>query len=92
MAARQTEASKPPVGVPKPKPLSSTPAHSSAGAKLKVSGTKKEKDRLKGVIVKKKSNPTKHKAVPKEGANVSDNSHDADELGVRELKRRKTDG
>lgn len=80
------------MGTSKLKPtVPSTSVHLSGGAKLKASGQKKEKERLKGVIVKKKSNAPKNKVVTEEGANVSDNSRGADKLGEREAKRRKTD-
>lgn len=86
VAVRQSEASKPPTGASatKRKSASLAPTDFSAGKPRAV-------QKLKGVIVKRKTSTTKHIVVTKERANVSDNSLHADKLGEREAKRRRTD-
>lgn len=74
----------------KPKPATSN-TDPSAGAKLKASTSKKERDRLKGVIVKKKTIATKDKILTKQGGIITPNSQGVDILAERKAKRRKTD-
>ena len=91
VAARQSEASKPPVVATRSKPAMS-PTDLSVNLKPKASVSKREKDKLKGVIVKKKTTAVMDKADAKPGGIVSDNFRGADTSSDREAKRRKTDG
>ena len=94
VAARQNEASKPPLAtVPKSKPAaSSTSADSSVIAKRKLSGARREKDKLKGVIVKKKANNAKDKNDTKQRSAFSDTSQLKGQSEEPEAKRRRTGG
>lgn len=91
VAARQSEASKPPVVAAKSKSAVS-PTDFSVNLKPKASVSKRDKDKLKGVIVKKKTTAIMNKAGAKPGGIVSDNFRGADISSDREAKRRKTDG
>ncbi|KAF8527982.1 N-terminal domain of NEFA-interacting nuclear protein NIP30-domain-containing protein [Hysterangium stoloniferum] len=88
VAARQSDASKPPLdNGPKSKALTTSTTETAPRSRPKVVPIRKNQDKFKGVIVKKKTNPMKAKleSQPKPTDKITG------ELKEREAKRRRVD-